>query len=189
MPPGENIIELQRRIAVYEDSAAYKELFITFYNRLRVFAYTFTRSKESSEEIVSDVFVRIWQNRKGLQEIENLPVYLYICTKNTAINYLLRQQRRESISLDDLTVELSCTSVNPEQKLITAEMTRRIFEVIDSLPPRCKLIYKLIKEDGLKYKEIAQILNISVKTVDNQLAIALHRIGQAINVHMKSVLN
>jgi RNA polymerase sigma-70 factor (ECF subfamily) len=56
------------------------------------------------------------------------------------------------------------------------------------LPPRCKLVYKLIKEDGLRYKEVAEILGISVKTIDNQLAIALGKIGKAINVNLKKVI-
>jgi RNA polymerase sigma factor (sigma-70 family) len=72
--------------------------------------------------------------------------------------------------------------------LLTAEMRNRIQQAVNQLPPRCKIIFKLIKEDGLKYREVAEILNLSVKTVDNQLATALRKIGNAINIDLRKVI-
>ena len=69
--------------------------------------------------------------------------------------------------------------------LLRAEMLARIEAAIEGLPPRCKIIFKLIREDGLKYKEIAEILNVSVKTIDNQLAVALAKIARVLNVQLK----
>lgn len=180
--------EIQRRIALYDDEAAYKELFCLFYKPLLRFAHTLCHSHEMAEEIVSDVFISIWQRRATLEEIHNLKVYLYISTKNAALKYLLRQQKRVAITIDDLQVELESQYNNPEQLMMTAEMLARVDQAIMHLPPRCKLVYKLIKEDGLRYKEVAEILGISVKTIDNQLAIALGKIGKAINVNLKKVI-
>jgi RNA polymerase sigma-70 factor (ECF subfamily) len=180
--------EIQRRIALYDDETAYKELFSLFYKPLQQFAFTFTRSPEMSEEIVSDVFISIWQRRRQLEEIENLKVYLYISTKNAALKYLLKQQKEVAISIDNLHVELESQYNDPEQLMMTAEMLARAEQAISDLPPRCKLVFKLIKEDGLRYKEVAEILGISVKTIDNQLAIALQKIGKAINVNLKRVI-
>jgi RNA polymerase sigma factor (sigma-70 family) len=64
-------------------------------------------------------------------------------------------------------------------------LLRRINNAINALPPRCKLVFKLVKEDGLPYREVADILDISVKTIDNQLAIALRKISEAINLQLK----
>lgn len=188
MPKQVHIRELQRRIAIYDDQLAYKELFCLFYKPLQQFANSFVRDKDMAEEIVSDVFIRIWERRRQLEDISNLKVYLYVSTRNTALKYLLRKQKQVSITLDDLHVELESQYNNPEQLLITAEMMTRVENAINELPPRCKLVYKLIREDGLKYKEVADILNISVKTIDNQLAIALRKIGKAINVNLKKVI-
>jgi RNA polymerase sigma-70 factor (ECF subfamily) len=182
-PP--EIKELQRRIASYDDEPAYKELFFLFYKPLIQFATSFVRSAEMSEEIVSDVFIRLWEKRKQLEEIQNLKVYLYISTKNNSLKYLLKQQKQVAITIDGLAVELQSISDNPEQLMITAEMMTRIQRTIDQLPPRCKIVYKLIREDGLRYKEVAEILDISVKTIDNQLAIALKKISAAIQVDLK----
>ena len=84
----ENIVELQRRIALYDDEPAYKEIFFTYHTALLRFAQTFVDDRQCAEEIVSDVMMKIWEKRKDLQSIANLRVYLYISTKNTALNYL-----------------------------------------------------------------------------------------------------
>ncbi|WP_246858756.1 RNA polymerase sigma-70 factor [Chitinophaga sp. XS-30] len=183
-----NVQELQRRIALYDDEPAYRELFGKFYRPLTQFACAFTRSPEMAEEIVSDVFINIWERRRHLEEISNLKVYLYVCTRNTALKYLLKQQKKVAIAIDELNVELESQYNNPEQSMITAELQARLQEAIQSLPPRCKLVFKLIREDGLRYKEVAAILNISVKTIDNQLAIALQKIGKAVNVDLKKTV-
>lgn len=184
-PTTVQLREAQRRIAVYDDEKAYKELFFLFYKALTQFAFAFVKSKEMSEEIVSDVFINIWKGRKNLEEIDNLKTYLYTSTKNISLKYLLKQHRQVAIGIDSLDIELESKDIQPEQLMITADMLNKISQAVDHLPPRCKLIYKFIKEDGLRYKEVAAILNISVKTIDNQLAIAIKRIGAAINVNLK----
>lgn len=182
---SEHTKELQRRIAIYDDQQAYQELFYLFYEPLLRFANAFVRSRELSEEIVSDVFIRIWERRAQLQEIGNCKVYLYVSTRNTALKYLLKKQKQVSIGLDELEVELESQHLDPEQILLNAELMNRVARAIDDLPPRCKMVYKLIKEDGLKYKEVAEILDISIKTIDNQLAIALKKIGKAVNINLR----
>ena len=93
-----------------------------------------------------------------------------------------------AISIDELDVELESFLRTPEELMLTAEMMNKIQQTVNNLPPRCKLIFKLIKEDGLRYKEVAEILNITVKTIDNQLAIALRKINKAVNVDLERVL-
>ena len=177
--------ELQRRIAVYEDETAYKELFLRLYNSLKKFAAGFLKSSEVAEEIVSDVFMEIWRRRTELMEIEDLKVYMYICVRNAALKKLQQIKKDSIVSLDDFTYEFTSTYISPEEAMLTSELLQKIQAVINELPPRCKLVYKLAKEDKLKYKDISAILNISVKTVDNQLATALKRIAAAINFRLK----
>lgn len=185
---AENIVELQRRIALYDDEPAYKEVFFTYYTSLLRFAQTFVDDRQHAEEIVSDVMMKIWEKRKDLPSITNLRVYLYISTKNTSLNFLARQKKAEIISIEHLNIDFPSNTLNPEQLMISAEMMRRINNAINSLPPRCKLVFKLVKEDGLPYREVADILDISIKTIDNQLAIALRKISEAINLQLKMKL-
>lgn len=182
---SENIEELQRLTALYSDAQAYRQLFFFFYNPLVKFASGFVGDRESAEEIVSDVFIKVWEKRTTLSSIANLRVYLYVSTKNHALNHIARQRRVEIVRLEDIDIELPSTTLNPEQLMITAEMVRKIDAAINALPPRCKLVFKLVKEDGLPYREVSEILNISIKTIDNQLAIALKKISQAINLNLK----
>jgi RNA polymerase sigma-70 factor (ECF subfamily) len=163
------------------DQLAFRQVYTYFYTRLYQFALAIVKTRESSEEIVEDVFVNIWQRRAGLPAIQNLRVYLYTATKNSSLNYLSKKAR-ESITepFDHIHVGLNGSDVTPEQILITAEMYRKVQQAVDALPPRCKMIFKLVREDGLKYKEIAEILNISVNTIDAQMAIAVKKIATSL---------
>lgn len=182
------IKNLQIRIASNDDQMAYKELFELFYLPLRQFAILFVKNRENAEEIVSDVFLSIWEKRKRLESISNLKVYLYIATKNTALNYLKTQNRYTTVDMDQLPVELTSLYFDPEQILITSEMQKKIFQAVDALPARCRLIFKLLKEDQLKYREVAEVLNLSVKTIEAQMTIALKRIGEAIRFDIEASL-
>jgi RNA polymerase sigma-70 factor (family 1) len=181
---AENINELQRRVALYDDEPAYKQIFFIYFSPLLRFAQTFIGDRQHAEEIVSDVMMKIWEKRRNLTSITNLRVYLYISTKNTALNFINRQKNIDILSLEQLNIDFPSNYLNPEQMMITAEMLRLINAAINALPPRCKLVFKLVKEDGLPYREVADILNISIKTIDNQLAIALRKISEALSVQL-----
>jgi RNA polymerase sigma-70 factor (family 1) len=171
---------LLARIAAGDESA-FREVYLHFFKRLYQFAHAFVKSREPAEELVEDVFVRIWQQRETLTGIQNLRVYLYTAIKNAALNYLA-QKARQSITepFDHIHIDFEGAAGSPEQLLISAEIHQKIQTAVEALPPRCKMIFKLVREDGLKYKEIAGILNISVNTIDAQMAIAVKRITSAI---------
>ena len=177
--------ELQLKISQDADQHAFGQLYIAFMPYLLRFANSIIRDNELAEEIVSDVFIRVWQNRADIGKIENFKLYLYVGTKNTSLNYLSRHFRKDIISLEEMSMNISLSPYNPEQLLITSEAVKKIDNEIQKLPPRCKLIFKLVKEDRLRYNDIARLLNISVKTIDNQMAIALKKISTAINFDLK----
>ncbi len=176
---------LQQQIALFNNQQAYNELFLHFYPSLQQFAFSFLKSKQLSEEAVSDVFIKIWKRRRTLHTIINLKLYLFTSTRNTCLNYLKKQKSWQSLPADDYWVELNSVFFDPEQLMITAEMLHKIHEAVQSLPARCRLIFKLVKEEELKYREVAELLNLSVKTVENQMTLALKKIGSAIgfNIH------
>ena len=180
MIAAERIGFLRDRISKFDDQQAYKELFVELYGYLYHFAWSFVRSKELSEEIVSDVFIKIWEKRKQLSEVENLKVYLYVATKNISLNYLDRKKRNDFSDIEDISASLISDYSDPEQLLITSDMMLLIQKAILQLPPKCRLIFKLVKEDRMRYKEVAEVLHISVKTVENQLAIAVKKIGHIV---------
>jgi RNA polymerase sigma-70 factor (ECF subfamily) len=150
---------------------------------------TITHSKETAEEVVSDVFMKIWSNRKTLSTIENFHLYIYIVTKNLSINQLLKEKKKKTFSLDEIKIDVKNIYTDPEQLMITAEMQKRISAAVLALPPKCQLIFKLIREDGLKYREVAELLNLSLKTVENQMTIALKKITESIRFDLVRAMN
>jgi RNA polymerase sigma-70 factor (ECF subfamily) len=163
------------------DQLAFRELYHLFHKRLHYFAFALVKTKEAAEEIVEDVFIRLWNQRSSITEINNLRIYLYTATKNTALNYLSKKARESIVEpFDNIDIALQETGVSPEQIMITAETYQRIKQAVEALPPRCKMIFKLIREDGLRYKEVSEILNISINTIDAQMAIAVQRIADAV---------
>ena len=177
--------ELQQHIADYEDQVSYKKIFFHFFLPLKSFSFSIIKSKEIAEEIVSDVLIEIWAKRKLLAKIEDLKMYLYVSVRNASLRKLKQTQKSKMISLDGVQVEFASASENGETILLTQELSEKIEEAILHLPQRCKLIFKLAKEDRLKYKEIALLLNVSVKTIDQQVSIALKKIAEVLHISLK----
>lgn len=181
----QNTRELQQRIALYEDMEAYHALYDHFYHNLHSFCFSFVKSNEVAEEIVSDVFVKLWQIRNQLTDIDNLKVYLYSIAKNFSLNYITRHFKNPVNSLDDLDIEPVVNMGNPEELCISSDLVNRIRQTIRKLPPQCRLIFQMVKEDGMRYKEVAAILNISPITVRNQLAIAIRKIVETLPEYLQ----
>jgi len=164
-------------------------LFTSFYPYLFAFARTLVRAKETAEEVVSDVFIRIWERRKELDKVENLKVYLYVSTRNTAFNYLEKTKTQRHQLHRRLPRRIHQRLFRSEQLLITADMLALIQKSHRRPPSQMQNNIQTGKEDGLKYRDVAEILNISVKTVENQLAIALHKIGTAVSFDIKKTIS
>lgn len=163
------------------DEDAFRQLYEQYAYRLFRFVYGYIHSRELAEEAVNDAFMALWKRRDRLGEISH--IYLYLCkaVKNIAIDYLRAGKMGNTGTLDDiLQADHLGFVMDPEHIMLNSELGQRIRHSIQDLPPRCRMIFKLIKEDGLKYKEVASLLDISPRTVETQLAIALKRIGQSL---------
>jgi RNA polymerase sigma-70 factor (family 1) len=160
--------------------AAFEALYRLYFVRLFRFCYSIIHQKESAEEIVHDVFVKLWENRHRTPEIGNPRLYLYVSVKNRSLNFLRDNAAAPTIEISERCDQYIRFDANPETILLDSEGLQRIRAAINELPPRCKLIFSLIKEDGLKHKEVSRLLDLSVKTVETQLAIALRKIAAAL---------
>lgn len=167
-------------IATQNCERSYKELFVEMHEKLCDFAFAILKSKEDAEEVVSDFFINLWIKRANIKKLDNPKLYLFVGTKNYSINKIKSNKRRELPELDQWSAELGSVFFNPEELAISVELTKKIMSAVNQLPPKCRVIFKLIKEDGLKYNEVSQLLDISVKTVESQMAIALRRIRQCL---------
>lgn len=166
--------------SVLKDELVFKDLYRQYFVRLYRFAFSLTHCKESAEEIVHDVLINLWKKRNDFTAIANLDTYLYVSVKNLSLNHLRNEAKHAHAAIETVYNEGDPINVDPESLLITKEQTERLNTVINQLPPKCRMIFKLIKVDGLKYKEVASLMEISAKTVENQLAIAVKKIAEAI---------
>lgn len=163
---------------------SYNELFLTCSSRLIYFSASIVSSFPQAEEIVSDVFLALWQKRGQLTHVRNPLVYLYISTKNLSLNVLKQQRRHRHHDLETVDPEMFAIAPEAESGMISAEVSQKIESSIRSLPARCQLIFRLVKHDHLSYREVAELLDISSKTVDAQLTLAIKKISQAIRFNL-----
>jgi RNA polymerase sigma-70 factor (ECF subfamily) len=180
-----DINQLLYRIVNKEDETAFKELYYIYYDRLFRFAMHILRNEMESEEVVSDVFFNVWQNKKQLLSIEDMDAWLYKAVKNKSLHYIEKNERR--LRQEDLSFAVDYLSDNetPENRMMEDELRQILMEAIESLPEKCRIIFKLAFEDELKYKQISAILSLSVRTVDAQIAIAKTKIKAAIREYYK----
>ena len=170
------IKELIERLSDQDGEKAYKSLFLLLFPRLLEFSNAIIKSREDAEEVVSDFFIKIWQKRNSLNSIENPKLYCFVSVKNLSINRVHSNKKNVSSQVEDWDTNITNVFFNPEELMISKEAVAKILNLINQLPPKCKIIFKMVKEEGLKYNDVAKLLDISPKTVEAQMAIALRRI-------------
>ncbi|ALJ00892.1 RNA polymerase sigma-70 factor [Rufibacter tibetensis] len=147
-------------------------LFKQYYTLLCRTAVRFTKDTESAEDLVQEVFCKIWQNREVLEVTTSYKAYLVRSVTNQALNYIEKQKRL--VLAEDTTPFESSLSANTTMELIAGtEMEGRIQQALEALPPQCRLIFEMSRFEELTYKEIADTLQLSPKTVENQMGKAL----------------
>lgn len=177
---------LQERIALFNDEVAFKQLFKHYYTALLRFAIAITKEKEPAEEIVGDQFVNIWNKRASITNISNLKLYLYIAVRNRCLNFIRRNGNIYTITPEQTGTAFHDVTPDPENIMIASELLRAVNKAILELPPKCREVYTLVKEDGLSYKEVAELLNISPRTVENHIATAVRKLAASLNIDLSS---
>lgn len=171
------------------EEAALTKLIERFSTELYIFAFGIVKRKEVAEEIVSDVFFRLWSERKNIRRIQNIRAYLIIAVRNNSLAYLRSKINKPYLTLDEIdTFELEPLKC-PETILIDKETMALINSTIAQLPAKNKMVFTLAKINGLKYKEIATLMNISTRTVENHIASALERIDKILSIENQRELD
>ncbi|OIP82744.1 MAG: hypothetical protein AUK44_06990 [Porphyromonadaceae bacterium CG2_30_38_12] len=180
---------LWKKVYENDDLQAFDALHAQFYSALCNFTFSYLKDRESCEEVVSDVFVAIWQKRKELVDIRNIQSYLYTCSKNQSIDLIRKNATRIQPNTNLYEIEIPEVYDNLLSPIEMKEFRANVQKAIDQLPPQCQLIFKMLMNDQLAYKEIAEILNLSRKTVEAQIAIAYKKITVLLKkMYIQSVL-
>lgn len=154
------------------DITAFEMLFRTHYQPLCNYAYTFVQDRDEAEEIVQSTFLSVWEKRENLEIRTAVKPYLYAMVRNACLNVLKHEKVKQQHAAVEMAVaEKSVESVT--RTVIASELETRIYEAMEKLPQQCRLIFKLSRFEELKYSEIADQLDLSIKTVENQMGKAL----------------
>lgn len=151
----------------------FKNLFDQYYNPLCNFANTILHDSVKAEDAVQDVFVKMWQKKDDLADLDNLRSYLFTATKNKCIEYIRKLKLDQKLNKENESrLELS-SSMNIDDEAEKFVLKEKLFNSIRQLPPKCQKVFTMSKINGLTYSEIADELEISPKTVENQIGKAL----------------
>ncbi len=159
------------------DEQAFEALFRAYVEPLCSFAYSYVESEPAAEEIVQDLFARLWERRESLEVPRNVQAYLYGATRNRAINYL-RDARVETTFLQRAlrigqARAMAPRPAPPEEELNARALAEAVERAVAELPPRCREVFVLTREQHLSYAEAAGVLHISPKTVEIHMGRAL----------------
>lgn len=167
------------------DEQAFRRVVHHFADRLYQFSLSMVRNTQDAEEVVSDVFLKIWQLREHLPESGQFPFYLYRAVKHTSLNYLKKKTRKKEAEIAFYVEAVKEYSRTPEEMAISKENMANIRLAINTLPTRCRQIFLLVKEDGLSYQEVAELLDISPATVNVQMTIAVRKLWQTLDLTLQ----
>jgi RNA polymerase sigma-70 factor (ECF subfamily) len=163
------------------DRRSLEKLFERYYQRLCRFAFQLLGDRETCEEVVSDSFVELWQKREKLEITTSVRAYLFAIVRYQS--YAEGKRTGNLVQMEELNEVDSIDLDSPERHYLKGELNDKIEQAIQQLPPQCQLIYRLHKKQGLKYKEVAATLNLSVKTVENHMGRALKLIKEALEAY------
>lgn len=179
-PIEQKLIYLEQNIKVQvpeeqniSDENAFEQLFKAHFNALHAYAFSILKDEPAAEEIVQNLFLRLWERKGKLEEQLSIKAYLYKSVYHDSLNYIRHQKVRSRYteyaiynSKDKLMQDASATTE-------LGELQRNIDKALNELPQQCRTIFQMSRFEELKYREIATQLNISVKTVENQMGKAL----------------
>ncbi|MBC8185284.1 RNA polymerase sigma-70 factor [candidate division KSB1 bacterium] len=154
------------------DASVFETLFRTYYASLCGFVYQYTKSTEAAEEIVQNIFLKIWENHEKWKPHGTIKSYLYKAAKNHSLNYLKHQTRKQKIFDSEAVVEIQ-SDITPADELHGRELHKAVSYAVNKLPEKCRLIFNLNRQEGMTYTDIADNLDISIKTVETQMGRAL----------------
>lgn len=155
-----------------KDKAAFEQVFKTHYKNLYSYAFTILKDEGEAEEMVQQVFFKLWERSEHLSFSGSIAAYLYRAVHNESLNFLKHQKVKESHRLH-VAYSMKNGSEQPQGKIIGKELESKFREALNELPEQCRTVFQLSRFEDMKYKEIADKLDISVKTVENHMGKAL----------------
>jgi RNA polymerase sigma-70 factor, ECF subfamily len=162
-----------------DDYSCFNQLYIRYYGRLCLYVYKLTQNHTISEDIVQELFIRLWMNRAKLEIKGNIAGYMYQSSRNSTLNYLRAENNRKK-TINRIPFQEESIDENLIEQV---EFSTALYQCIEQLPARSKDVFMKSRFDGLKQQEISEQLGISVKTIKNQIWKSLQFLKACLELH------
>ncbi len=163
---------------------AIERIFKQYFAEMALAAHRLLQDESMAKDIVQDVFFKFWTNRDQLNIQSSLKGYLKRSCVNAALDYLRKKKNFRKVESDDILVQSPSSMRNAAQNLETEELQAKVNRAIDSLHPKCRTVFILSRKEELTYREIAERLDISVKTVESHMGTALKKLRVLLKPHL-----
>jgi RNA polymerase sigma-70 factor (ECF subfamily) len=168
------------------DKVSFKVLFDKYYSQLTQTAYLFVKDSDIAEEIVQEFFIKLWIKKNEININSSVKSYLFQSIRFRSLNYL---RDNKKLSVENLEIEqINGLTDNQIEDFDYDIIKNKLVAAIDSLPEKCKIIFLLSREESLTYKQIAEKLDISQKTVENQIGIALKKLREKLQPILQNLV-
>lgn len=167
-----------------DDARALEVLFERYHVKVFNFCYAYLDSKPETEEVVQDVFVKLWTYRSQIKSELSINGLIFKIAKNLTLNKLRERKKQLTVSLDHVTNPSNCT----EETILFRELEQELLKAIETLPPKRKQVFKLSRFDGLSNKEISEQMKISVNTVEGQMRKAIKHLNNHLDCAVLLIL-
>ena len=174
---------MQQQLAAGSEEA-FREVYLGYWNKIYSLALTYLKSPEAAQDIVQEVFLKIWKKRELLASVEDLESYIYITGRNEVINSFKKISKTGISDAADVPDDIML----PDTATQVKELRQQLLKAINRLPPQQLQIFKLTREQGLSHEEIAQQLGISKATVKNHMVRALNTLRQYLRDHPELII-
>ena len=158
----------------------FEKIYKHYYDYLCHYAWKFVNEKELAEEVVSEVFYKLWKNKKKIKVKTSFRSYLFTAVRNQSFDHLRKTRKVNYIDDTEAISSRNIDRHSPLEEAIFNEIYHNLEEGIENLPQQCRIIFRMSRDEGLRYKEIAKQLNISIKTVETQMGRALKKLRKVI---------
>ncbi|WP_165973327.1 RNA polymerase sigma factor [Pedobacter sp. ok626] len=164
------------------DELAFAQIYNLYRSKMYIYAYNLCKSSETAEEIVQEVFIRLWQKKAQINTELNFSAYLKKITLNHVLNHLKKVAREKSLQ-DEIFHYIETIRNTTEDNLLEKELLKTYDEAIENLPPQKKIIYQMSRNEEMSHDQIAEKLNISKNTVKNHMVEATKFIRSYVSKH------
>lgn len=178
---------IETLVNTWHTKEGFEMLFKQHYEPLCGFVFGIVKDYDASEDVIQELFVKFWGKQNDIPDDISIKAYFYRAARNMALNYIRHSEIKNDFNLFNREV-MSDAKENIDNPAETNELQKMIIQAVNKLPPERKKIFLMSREDGLKYKEIANELNISIKTVENQMGKALSTLRTELSDYLPAII-